>query len=546
MNGYRPDMSDADALLDAWLAAELDDHPVLATELGAAGYDDRLGDHRAEAYERRAVEDRRWAGRFDELDLAAAPLDARVDATVVLSHLAARAVRLEWQAWRRDPAEYLDPCLDGVFSLFLHRLRPEPELAAAAVARLGQVPGVLAAARANLDPDLAPRLLVDRGLRTAQGGVAYLRQVLPSEVSDDGLRSRVVAAADRAAEAMEDFAAVLEGLAERARGDWRIGEARYDRLLHDHELLGYGATELHARGLVAWSELDAEATELARRITPGAEGWAPVVTELAAHHPADAEAMRAGYQEACDQARRFLIERQLVTLAEGEECRVVPSPVHQRGTLAVASYFAPPPFSSSRVGHFNVPYPPASATAEEMEERLAGNAWFIIPTTSAHEAYPGHHWHLSWSAGCPRPIRKVLTTPYFVEGWALYAERLMYEQGFFATPEAQLGHVGDRIFRAARVVVDPALHSGEMGVDEAVEHMVTKAGLPPSIARAEVERYGAWPTQAASYLTGALEIQRMRDRWQAEGRGDLRSFHDRVASSPGLPLGLAELATFGP
>jgi hypothetical protein len=539
-------MADADTLLDAWLAAELDDHPVLATELGAPGRDDRLGDHSAEAFERRATEDRRWAGRFDQLSLPEEPLDSRVDVTVVLSHLAARAVRLEWQAWRRDPAEYLDPCLDGVFALFLHRLRPEPELAAAAVARLREVPGVLAAARANLDPELAPRLLVDRGLRAARGGVTYLRHVLPAEVGDDGLRRQVASAADRAAEALEDFAAVLAGLADRCRGDWRIGEARYDRLLQDRELLAYGATELHARGLTAWADLDAEATALAQLIEPATDGWSTVVADLAADHPATADIMRDGYEMACADARRFLVERELVTFAEGEECRVVPSPVHQRATLAVASYFAPPPFSSSRVGHFNVAYPPDDASPGEVEERLADNAWFVIPTTSVHEAYPGHHWHLSWSASCPRPVRKVLTTPYFVEGWALYAERMMYEQGFFTTPAAALGHVRDRIFRAARVVVDPALHSGDMTVDAAVEHMTTKGGLPPAVARAEVERYGAWPTQAASYLTGALEIQRMRDRWSAEGRGDLRSFHDGIAASPGLPLGLAELATFGP
>jgi uncharacterized protein (DUF885 family) len=128
---------------------------------------------------------------------------------------------------------------------------------------------------------------------------------------------------------------------------------------------------------------------------------------------------------------------------------------------------------------------------------------------------------------------------YFVEGWALYAEAMMRRQGFFATAEQELRHVDARIFRAARIVVDTALHSGEMTFDEAVSHMMQHTSLSPAVARAEVGRYCAWPTQASSYLVGALELESFSERWLAEGRGTLREFHDTVGGSPGLPLPLA-------
>jgi uncharacterized protein (DUF885 family) len=121
----------------------------------------------------------------------------------------------------------------------------------------------------------------------------------------------------------------------------------------------------------------------------------------------------------------------------------------------------------------------------------------------------------------------------------------MREQGFYDDPKHELGVSDARIFRAARIVVDTSLHIGDMSVEEAVTFMMENAGLSEPTARAEVGRYCSWPTQASSYLTGSLEIERMRDAYLAAGRGDLRSFHDRLARSGALPIGLAEVALMG-
>lgn len=538
-------MSAASEVIDAWIAAELHRDPVLATSLGVPGHDDRLGDLSAPAMEARASDDRRWAARIDALVGSAEDPADRIDLTFLLAELAGRDVLDEWGGWRRDPAPYVDTCLHGVYLLFLEALRPEPELVAAAIARLAEVPAVAAAARGNLDPEVVPPLLARRGADAARAGATYFRDLLATSATDPGLQADLGAAGARAAEVMDDLAAHLDALAGRARGDWALGEGRYDALLRQRELLGVGAAELHARGLAAWGSLDAEMSDLARRIDPAAAGWHPVVAGLAAEHPATVEDMLRGYTEECDRARAFLAERGLVTLPDGEECLVVPSPVFQRPLLAVASYSPPPAFSTSRTGRFFVPYPPEGTTPEELEDRLADNGWHAIPTTTVHEAYPGHHWQMTHSAAGPRPLRKVLWSSYFVEGWALYAEGMMRREGYFTDPRAELAHLDARIFRAARVVVDTALHTGEMTPEEAVAYMGERASLTPAVARAEVDRYCAWPTQAPSYLTGALELERMWDRWAAEGRGGLRDFHDAVAADRGLPPALTELAVFG-
>jgi uncharacterized protein (DUF885 family) len=197
-------------------------------------------------------------------------------------------------------------------------------------------------------------------------------------------------------------------------------------------------------------------------------------------------------------------------------------------------------------GHFFVPFPPDGASDDDIQQRLESNSYASIPTTAVHEAYPGHHWHLVTAKGHPSPIRRSFRTPYFTEGWGLYAERMMREQGFFTDPRQEMCHVESTLFRAARIVVDTSLHIGDMSFDEAVDFMHTRANLPRPTARAEVARYCAWPTQASAYLTGCLEILRIRERFLSQKLGSLRDFHDRLASSGSLPVALAEQVALSP
>src|SRR5437763_12898398 len=115
--------------------------------------------------------------------------------------------------------------------------------------------------------------------------------------------------------------------------------------------------------------------------------------------------------------------------------------------------------------------------------------------------------------GNPIAIRRTFRTPYFTEGWELYAEQVMKEQGFFEDPRQEMCQIEATLFRAARIIVDTSLHIGDMSFDEAVDFMHTRANLPEPTARAEVARYCAWPTQASAYLTSCREIVRIRERY---------------------------------
>ena len=538
-------MSSFSDLAETFLKEEFAESPVLASSLGLTEYDEKLDDLSADAFRRHEERSSAWLKRFRALpDDTLTPAE-RIDRAFASAILRGRELNAPQRSWQKQPATYLNPGLQGVFSLFLHKLRPEKDLADAARARLSEVPRALRQGMDNLDFTIVPKIYVDRAIGQARAAAKYARELVPQEVQDPAAREQLATVGGEAGDAFDAFGAFLTQKKDKASGDYAVGEDLYTALLKEKELLPYDARSLRERGREQYDLLAAELRRLAREIA-NTDDWVGLLDKLNKIHAPTPEAMRDEYEEWTERARSFLRDTGLVTLPPGERCTVEPSPPFQRPILAVASYNRPPAFSDSLSGHFFVPYPPDNTSAEEIQKRLEGNCSAGIPTTAVHEAYPGHHWHLVMAHFNPSKLRQIFNTPYFSEGWALYAERVMREQGFFTDPKHQLYQYEATIFRAARIIVDTSLHLGEMTFDEAVRFMVEKGNLTEPNARAEVGRYCSWPTQASAYLTGMLEIVDVRTRWLAKkGSADvaaLREFHDKLTSSGAMPTSLAERA----
>ena len=558
------------ATLHDLLLADFAASPVTASGLGLTDYDDRLDDLSADAFRARDADAADFLARLDAFDAEASAeagagpgadgltADEAIDRDLARAVLRGRLILAPFEQWKRDPIVYSGPVTGGLFVLFLHRLRPEADIVDAAIARLGMAGKAVDAGIANLDPALAHPLIVERGMNAAKGAARYVRDLVWLDVQDDDARERLRLAGEQAAPHLERWVAHLDDLRGRAHGTWQLGEDGYTRVLREREVLADDARALRDRGWRELERLDDEMSALALDATGNAD-YVDVLRHDDEHHPPTEQAMLDTYADWTARSRAFLAETGLVTLPAGETCEVVPSPVFQRPILGVASYNSPPAFSDRWKGFFFVPFAPDGASEAEIQGRLANNSFGSIPTTAVHETYPGHHWHLVMRKGNPSEVRKVYGTPYFSEGWALYAERVMRERGFFETPIQELHHLNATLFRAARIVVDTSLHLGEMSYDEAVEFMMERAAMPEPVAKAEVGRYCWWPTQASSYLTGCLEILAIRERYLA-ARGFsgvaprdvpieiLRDFHDAITSSGALPLGLADravMATLG-
>jgi len=167
-----------------------------------------------------------------------------------------------------------------------------------------------------------------------------------------------------------------------------------------------------------------------------------------------------------------------------------------------------------------------------------------MTTLYLHEGAPGHHFQISLAQeneALPSFMRFGGNTAY-VEGWALYAETLGYEMGFYKDPYQRFGTLSDEMLRAMRLVVDTGMHAKGWGRDQAIDYMMANSDMGRTDATAEVERYIAIPSQALAYKTGAMTIQRLRAKAQdALGpKFDIRAFHEQVLGTGALPLAVLE------
>jgi uncharacterized protein (DUF885 family) len=167
-----------------------------------------------------------------------------------------------------------------------------------------------------------------------------------------------------------------------------------------------------------------------------------------------------------------------------------------------------------------------------------------MTTLFLHEGEPGHHFQISLAQeneALP-PFMKFGGNTAYVEGWALYAETLGYDMGFYKDPYARFGTLNDEMLRAMRLVVDTGLHSKGWSRDQSIAYMLGHSGMGKTDATAEVERYIAIPSQATAYKIGALTIQRLRKRAEAAlgPRFDIREFHAQVLMTGALPLIILE------
>jgi uncharacterized protein (DUF885 family) len=519
-------------LVEARFRRIVRDNPVVGTYLGIHTEDDRLGDGSRDALLGELDADKAHLAAVDALDVTGLSGEARLERELELHNVRRSIFDTDVvRTWERRSTA-LDAAGDALFLLFARDFAPLPDRLASIAGRLEGLPAHLDQHRSRATVPQV-RLWQDLEIRAAAELPSFIDEILAAaSVLKGPERQRLERAADGARTAIADYARGLTDSLARGTDDWALGRERYDALVGLRAFDGLDADAILEIGRNQLAQNKAARVAAAKEIDPTVDE-ATVIDRIKSDHPATFEEALEGYRDAMLRAREHLIEHDIVTVPETERIAVLPTPDYLRNVVPFAAYFEPPKFDRDPSGIYIVT-PSVGDDPNAMRE----HNYSSISNTSIHEAYPGHHLQLSVSTAHPSLTRILTDAPEFVEGWGMYSEQMMREQGFDDAPNFRLNMYTDAIWRACRIILDIRMHRGEVPVDEAIRFMVEQTSFEEPNARAEVHRYTYTPTYQLSYLLGKVLLLQLRtDEQRRLGKAfSLKAFHDALLRNGSLPI----------
>ena len=370
---------------------------------------------------------------------------------------------------------------------------------------------------------------------------------IPAEKMDQATRTRLLAAVDASIEKsvypaykkLIDYFTALQPKAQGNFGAWHLpdGDAYYAWRVRENTTTDMTPEQVYQLGLAEVARVGAEMDTILKQ-QGLSEGSVGVRVQQLSKNPDQVfpntddgrKAMLTQYQAILDEVNAGLGVAFDVRPKLGVKVERVPEFAEK---TAPGAYYQPGSFDGSRPGVF---YANMRDTAETPK--------WAMRTLAYHEGIPGHHFQISVAqemTGVPF-FRRVLPFTAYVEGWALYAERLAWELGFEKNPLDNLGRLRDEMMRAVRLVVDTGIHYKRWTREQAISYMMDNTGMAESDVTAEIERYFVDPGQALAYKVGMLKILQLREKAKAElgDKFQLAQFHDQVLTNGALPLELLE------
>ncbi len=509
------------------------DNPVLGTAMGLHEDDDLLGDGSREAMLGELAAERGHLARIEALDPAGLSSEVRFERDLEIHNL--RRVIFDTDVlrlWERRSLA-LDTIGDGLFLLFVRDHAPLAERLSAISGRLEAVGAYLEEAKTRATVPQVRRWQRLELESAAEMPVFFDELVAAGRGVLDAVDQRRLERASEAGKvAIELYGSWLEGTLPNGSDDWAIGRERHDAMVALRAFDGLDADAILELGWEGLREERAARVAAAREIDPSADE-ATVIDRVKSDQPASFDGALDAYRDAMARARQFLIDHDLVTVPDDERIDVVATPEYLRNVLPFAAYFEPAAFDPSPKGIYVVT-PSVDGDPNAMREHNFAS----ISNTSIHEAYPGHHLQLDTARRHRSLTRMLADAPEFVEGWGMYSELMMREQGFDAEPRFRLAMHTDAIWRACRIILDVRMHRGEMTVEEATDFLVEQTSFERPNAYAEVQWYTYRPTYPLSYLLGRTLLLGLRaDQHRRLGeRFSVKSFHDTLLRNGSLPI----------
>ena len=529
-------------------------NPVFASLIGDKRYNDQLGEQSAEFLKKDADTKRDYLARFQAIDTTGFPPQEKLNQELEIRDLKRDIGFYELKLWQM-PVNQMNgihiqaPQLVTILSF--KTVKDYTDY----ISRLHQLPRGFEQITDNMrlgmaDGLMPPRFLLEKVVdqtneiattSAEKSPFAQPFEKFPDDFSEaDKTRLKkdgLAAIQDDVIPAYVKFAKfVKDDYAPKGRtevGVWSLpnGDAIYRFMVSESTTTNYDPEKIHEIGLQQVAEIEKEQLAIAKKL-----GYKDLKT-FATAVKADPKLYAQSREQILDLYRKYIgqMEPKLPELF-GRLPRaklIVMADEPYREKDASAAEYVPGTPDGSRPGHVMV-------NTSDPEKRLTIN----MESTAYHEGVPGHHLQLSLAQEIPTlpPFRQHGFWGAYIEGWALYSERLGKEVGFYQDPYNDYGRLQDEMLRAIRLVVDTGLHYKHWTREQVVQYFHDHSTEDEPNVQAETNRYIAWPAQALSYKMGQLEILDLRARAKKElgSKFDIRQFHDEVLDSGALPLDVLE------
>ena len=539
----------SDLLHEHW-EYTLKQSPEFASILGDRRYNDQVSDVSERAVREELAATKRFLARFEAIGTRAFSEQERLNRDLMIRDLRTSLAGAKFNNWQM-PVNQM-----GGIHLGAAQLPSALPFATTKdyddyVTRLGKLPKILDDTITNMRKGMAarlmpPKFLLEKVAEQAQGIVDAKEEGSPfavpltkfpesfSEADKQRIRTAVLTAIDtHVIPAYQRFATfVRDEYAPKGRtevGVWSLpdGAERYAFQVRNMTTTDMAPEAIHELGLREVARIEGEMLQIAQKL--GFSDLASFNKAIAANpdlKPKSGDELLAAYRKYIDQMYARL--PQLFGRLPKAKLEVVPVPEFRAKGAAAASYETGSP-DGARPGRVYVNTSDASSRS-------------LLPTesTSYHEGVPGHHMQLSIQQELTDlpPIRQQGGYTAFIEGWALYSERLGKEVGYYQDPYSDYGRLNDEMLRAIRLVVDTGLHHKRWTRDQVVQFFRDHSAIDEVEIQAETDRYIVWPGQALAYKIGQLKILELRERAQKAlgAKFDIRAFHDVVLGSGALPM----------
>jgi uncharacterized protein (DUF885 family) len=551
------------ALSKRWLEGFLSTQPVTATQIGDHRFDGEIDDMSAAGRARRTALWQALLGELSQLDRTKLSRDNQVDAAILTSQLQS----MIWddqrlQSWAWDALVWSALAGNALYLLMARDFAPPAQRLRSATLRMNKLPKLLEQMRTEIVPARVPPIHATT-VAKQNGGVMDIvdSMILPqAKVLTAPEQSALKDAANRLRTAMAAHQQWLDKvLVPQVKGDFRIGAKLFDEKLVFTLNSQLTRKEIRARAETAIQQTRAQMYDVARKALAGQAG-PPAMPD----HPRPADQQRiiaaalalagddrpardavvATAKKMLAQATAFVRRKDLITLPDAPVDLII-MPKFQQG-VAVAYCDSPGPLEKGLKTFYAVSPIPEGWTKAQTDSFLREYNNRGIADITVHEAMPGHYVQLWHSNKCPSLIRAVLGSGSFVEGWAVYAENVMAEEGFYgADPLYRLAQLKVYLRSISNAILDQAIHCDGMSREDAMRLMTQTAFQEEREAAGKWDRARMSATQLSTYFVGRQEHDGLRAQAEKRPGFALTAYHDQVLSYGSAPARYVGALMFG-